>query len=73
MLKIPKKKKIKTLRKSRDEKTLQEKMKNLSDACKKDLNLVPFLIEVAEHGGTIGEIVEVMKKVYGEWEESFGI
>ena len=65
--------KIKTLRKSRDEKTLQEKMKKLSDACKKDLNLVPFLIEVAERGGTVGEIVEVMKKVYGEWEESFGI
>ena len=39
----------------------------------KDLNLVPFLIEVAEEGGTVGEIVEVMKKVYGEWEESFGI
>ena len=37
------------------------------------LNLVPFLIEVAEQGGTVGEIVEVMKKVYGEWEESFGI
>ena len=65
--------KIKTLRKSRDEKILQEKMKKLSDACKKDLNLVPFLIEVAEQGGTVGEIVEVMKKVYGEWEESFGI
>ena len=48
-------------------------MKKLSDACKKDLNLVPFLIEVAEEGGTVGEIVEVMKEVYGEWEESFGI
>ena len=44
-----------------------------NDRCKNDLNLVPFLIEVAEEGGTVGEIVEVMKKVYGEWEESFGI
>ena len=65
--------KIKNLRKNRNEKTLQEKMKKLSEACKKDLNLVPFLIEVAEEGGTVGEIVEVMKEVYGEWEESFGI
>ena len=65
--------KIQNLRKNRNEKILQEKMKKLSDACKKDLNLVPFLIEVAEEGGTVGEIVEVMKKVYGEWEESFGI
>ena len=28
---------------------------------------------VADAGGTVGEIVEVMKEVYGEWEESFGI
>ena len=65
--------KIKNLRKIRDNDFLKEKMKKLSDACKKDLNLVPFLVEVAEAGGTVGEIVEIMKKVYGEWEESFGI
>ena len=65
--------KIRNLRKERNDKILDKKMKKLSDACKKDLNLVPFLIEVAEAGGTVGEIVEVMKKVYGEWEESFGI
>ena len=63
----------KSLKDFSGKKILQEKMKKLSDACKKDLNLVPFLIEVAEEGGTVGEIVEVMKKVYGEWEESFGI
>ena len=66
-------KKIEKLRKRRDSKFLEKKMKNLSEACKKDLNLVPFLIEVAESGGTVGETVEIMKKVYGEWEESFGI
>jgi len=66
-------KKIKKLRETRDSKLLEEKMKKLSDACKKDLNLVPYLVEVAEAGGTVGEIVEVMKEVYGEWEESFGI
>ena len=49
--------KIKNLRKIRDNDFLKEKMKKLSDACKKDLNLVPFLVEVAEAGGTVGEIV----------------
>ena len=49
------------------------KMKKLRNACENNLNLVPYLIEVAEHGGTVGEIVELMKGVYGEWEESFGI
>jgi methylmalonyl-CoA mutase N-terminal domain/subunit len=66
-------KKIEKLRETRDSKLLEEKMKKLSDACKKVLNLVPYLVEVAEAGGTVGEIVEVMKEVYGEWEESFGI
>ena len=48
-------------------------MEKLSVACKKDLNLVPFLIEVAEAGASVGEIVEVMKNEYGEWQETFGI
>ena len=61
------------MRNNRDKVQLNTKMKKLSDACKKDLNLVPFLIEVAEAGATVGEIVEVMKEVYGEWQETFGI
>ena len=48
-------------------------MKKLRNACENNFNLVPYLVEVAEHGGTVGEIVELMKEVYGEWEESFGI
>ena len=48
-------------------------MKKLRNACENNLNLVPYLVLVAEEGATIGEIVEVMKSVYGEWEESFGI
>ena len=66
-------KKIKKLREKRDNKLLDKKMKKLRNACENNLNLVPCLIEVAEHGGTVGEIVELMKSVYGEWEESFGI
>ena len=65
--------KIKKLRKNRNNKLLKEKMEKLSDACKKDLNLVPFLVEVAEAGASVGEIVEVMKNEYGEWQETFGI
>ena len=65
--------KIKKLRKNRNNKLLKEKMEKLSVACKKDLNLVPFLVEVAEAGASVGEIVEVMKNEYGEWQETFGI
>jgi len=65
--------KIKKLRQKRNNELLKEKMEKLSVACKKDLNLVPFLIEVAEAGASVGEIVEVMKNEYGEWQETFGI
>ena len=79
ILKISKKaqkiqeKKIEILKKNRNTKNLNIKMKKLRNACENNLNLVPYLILVAEEGATIGEIVEVMKNVYGEWEESFGI
>jgi len=79
ILKISKKaqkiqeKKIEILKKNRNTKNLNIKMKKLKNACENNLNLVPYLILVAEEGATIGEIVEVMKNVYGEWEESFGI
>ncbi|MEE3139169.1 MAG: methylmalonyl-CoA mutase family protein [Candidatus Neomarinimicrobiota bacterium] len=79
ILKISKKaqkiqeKKIEKLKKNRNTKNLNIKMKKLRNACENNLNLVPYLVSVAEEGATIGEIVEVMKTVYGEWEESFGI
>lgn len=79
ILKISKKaqkiqeKKIEILKKNRNAKNLNIKMKKLRNACENNLNLVPYLVLVAEEGATIGEIVEVMKNVYGEWEESFGI
>ena len=79
ILKISKKaqkiqeKKIEILKKNRNTKSLNIKMKKLRNACENNLNLVPYLVLVAEEGATIGEIVEVMKNVYGEWEESFGI
>ena len=65
-------KKVKDLRKSRDSKSLNEEMEKLRNACKDNVNLVPYLVSVAEKGGTVGEIVDVMKSVYGEWQESFG-
>lgn len=79
ILKISKKaqkiqeKKMEILKKNRNTKNLNIKMKKLRNACENNLNLVPYLVLVAEEGATIGEIVEVMKNVYGEWEESFGI
>ena len=79
ILKISKKaqkiqeKKIEILKKNRNPKNLDIKMKKLRNACENNLNLVPYLVSVAEEGATMGEIVEVMKSVYGEWEESIGI
>ena len=34
---------------------------------------IDLIIDAAKNDATLGEIVDSMKKVYGEWEESFGI
>ena len=63
---------MKDLRKNRDSESLNKEMEKLRNACKDNVNLVPYLVSVAEKGATVGEIVDVMKSVYGEWQESFG-
>lgn len=63
--------KIKSIRNNRNNSRLQDKLSLLKKACIENENLVDYIIDVAEHGGTLGEIVDLMKSVYGEWEESF--
>jgi methylmalonyl-CoA mutase N-terminal domain/subunit len=64
-------KKINSIRNSRNNSAVKEKLDLLKKACIENENLVNYIIDVADHGGTLGEIVDLMKSVYGEWEESF--
>ena len=58
------------LKKNRDSQNVQNALFNIKEACKSDTNLMLPVIAAAKSDVTLGEIVEAMKTIYGEWEES---
>ena len=60
---------VKSARKKRDEKRLQKAMGDLKKAAASNGNLIPFLIEVVKAYGTLGEICDSLKSVFGVYEE----
>ena len=62
--------KLDRLKRSRDNSILQETFNELSKACRENTNLMYPIIKAAKQFATIGEIVDIMKGEFGEWEES---
>ena len=62
--------KLDRLKRSRDNSILQETLNELSKACRENTNLMYPIIKAAKQFATIGEIVDIMKGEFGEWEES---
>jgi methylmalonyl-CoA mutase N-terminal domain/subunit len=44
-------------------------LKAVGAAAKEGTNLMPVLIRAVEAGTTLGEIVDALKKQFGEWRE----
>jgi methylmalonyl-CoA mutase N-terminal domain/subunit len=61
---------IKTLRKKRNEQAINAKLKNITEACRTNSNLIPLIIDAAQSHATLGELVTSMKVVFGEWQET---
>ncbi|MEE2876960.1 MAG: methylmalonyl-CoA mutase family protein [Candidatus Neomarinimicrobiota bacterium] len=59
-----------SLRKNRDSDVVEDSLKDVENASKDGRNLVPLIITAAKAGATMGEIVNVMKNVFGEWQET---
>ncbi len=59
-----------SIRKNRDEAKVLDSLKKIQVACTTDQNLVPCIVEAAKNEATLGEIVEAMKKEFGEWQET---
>ena len=57
------------LREDRDEKTVNDKLVKIQECCKNNDNLVPVIIDAVESYATLGEIVNAMKDIFGEWTE----
>jgi methylmalonyl-CoA mutase N-terminal domain/subunit len=61
--------KLQALRKRRDSLRVQECMENIKRAAENDENVMPHLIAAAHAYCTLGEMVNVLKEVYSEYEE----
>jgi len=64
---------VNNLKKERDEIIVKEKLESITKACSTDDNLIPLIVDAAQSYATLGEIVDSMKTVFGEWNESVTI
>lgn len=62
--------KLSELRKNRDSESVEKTLNRVETACRNNENVVPPIVEAAKADATLGEIVVVMKKVFGEWQEN---
>ncbi len=60
---------LQTLRQERDNEAVQTALNALRDACAGSANTMPYLIDAAKAYATLGEIVEVMREVFGVYHE----
>ena len=62
-------KRLKDLKAKRSDKEVTKVLKELKQTCIDETNSMPVLIDCCKAGCTLGEMVECMKEVYGEYEE----
>ena len=62
--------KLNDIKDCRDSREVIEKLKLITRACKSNDNLIPLIVDAAKSYATLGEIVDAMKDVFGEWQES---
>ncbi len=61
---------INDLRNNRNNEAVKNALNEIRTACRGDLNIMPPIIKAAKAYATLGEIVDAMKDVFGEWQES---
>jgi methylmalonyl-CoA mutase N-terminal domain/subunit len=62
--------KLHQLRQTRDNILLRQKLKQLEQAARQTNNVMPSILETVRAYGTIGEISDVLRSVWGTYEES---
>jgi methylmalonyl-CoA mutase N-terminal domain/subunit len=60
---------LQTLKRKRNNRAVEETLDSLQRSAEKDDNLMPAIIEAVKTYATLGEICEVLRKVYGEYKE----
>jgi methylmalonyl-CoA mutase N-terminal domain/subunit len=62
-------KELKELKKTRDNRKVKESLKELKNAAKKGENVMPYLVTCCKAYATVGEMADVFREVYGEFNE----
>jgi methylmalonyl-CoA mutase N-terminal domain/subunit len=62
-------KRLKDVRRRRDNRTAKKSLDNIKNACKKGENVMPHCIEAVKNLVTLQEICDVYREVYGEYRD----
>ena len=62
-------KRLQRIRKERNPKKHEKALDALRKACEGDANTMPFIVDAVRGEATLGEICDVMREVFGVWEE----
>ncbi|MDY6934898.1 MAG: methylmalonyl-CoA mutase family protein [Spirochaetota bacterium] len=65
--------KIKAMKDKRDKAAVEKELNALRAAAESDANLMPLIINCVREKATLGEICDVLRKVFGEYKVSFVI
>jgi methylmalonyl-CoA mutase N-terminal domain/subunit len=61
--------KLEQLRKQRDNSRVQTTLESLASAAATDANLMPYILESVRAYATVGEMCDVLRKVFGTYRE----
>jgi methylmalonyl-CoA mutase N-terminal domain/subunit len=61
--------KLAQLRKTRDSQRVQSTLESLASAASTEANLMPYILECVRAYATLGEMCDVMRRVFGTYEE----
>ena len=65
-------KRLNQLRRSRDDRAVAQKLRDLEQAARGSDNLMPPLLEAVKAYATLGEMMGVFREVFGEYQPSWG-
>jgi methylmalonyl-CoA mutase N-terminal domain/subunit len=61
--------KVRELRSTRDNRLLRHSLKQLKNAARGEENIMPYILAAVQAYGTIGEISDILREVWGVYEE----
>jgi len=60
---------LRELRRVRDNRAVSRTLNDLEQGARSGRNVMPFLVDCCRAYATVGEMAEVLRQVFGEWEE----